>query len=90
MAEGRGWKFWEETKPKTKFWGKSMEIQASGTVHVLLFNEDTKMNEHFSYNKATTCVHNLFSPASRWVDLYGDVIIQGGEYSANLKFVKVK
>lgn len=23
-AEGRGWMFWEEIQPKTKFWGKSM------------------------------------------------------------------
>ena len=62
-----------------------MEIQALGLAHVVF----QKFNEHFSFNKATTCVHNLFSPASRWVDLYGDVTIQGGEYRANLNFIKV-
>ncbi|XP_035704226.1 oxysterol-binding protein-related protein 6 isoform X2 [Folsomia candida] len=84
-AEGRGWMFWEEIQPKTKFWGKSMEIQPIGENHIIL----PKWGEHYSYNKATTCVHNVFSPPSRWVDLYGEVVIASGSITCNLTFVKV-
>ncbi|CAG7785076.1 unnamed protein product [Allacma fusca] len=84
-AEGRAWQFWEETQLKTKFWGKSMEIQPIGEVHIVF----PKWGEHYSYNKATTCVHNLFSPPNRWVDLYGEVSILSGGLTCNLTFVKV-
>jgi hypothetical protein len=76
--------FWAEIQPKTKFWGKSMEIQSIGENHIVL----PKYGEHYSYNKATTCVHNVFSPPSRWVDLYGEVAIAGGSLTCNLTFVK--
>jgi len=63
-----------------------MEIQSLGEVHIVF----PKLGEHYSYNKATTCVHNLFSPQNRWVDLYGEVVINSGNggLTANLNFVK--
>ena len=62
-----------------------MEIQPIGEVHIVF----PKWSEHYSYNKATTCVHNLFSPPNRWVDLYGEVSIQSSGLTCNLTFVKV-
>lgn len=41
-----------------------------GTVNVRL----PKHNDHYRWNKVTTCVHNLFG-GQRWVDQYGDLII---------------
>lgn len=62
-----------------------MEIQPVGEVHVVF----PKFGEHYSYNKATTCVHNLFSPQNRWVDLYGEVAVKGNGMTVNLTFLKV-
>jgi hypothetical protein len=83
-AEGRGWMFWEETQLKSKFWGKSMEIHSLGEVHIVF----PKLGEHYSYHKPTTCIHNVHSPQSRWIEKYGDVAIRGGPLIAQLKFVK--
>jgi hypothetical protein len=63
-----------------------MEIQPIGENHIVF----PKYGEHYSYNKATTCVHNLFSPQSRWVDLYGEISIISGSLTCNLTFVKVR
>ncbi|XP_022249828.1 oxysterol-binding protein-related protein 3-like isoform X2 [Limulus polyphemus] len=84
-AESKHYTFWQDMRVKSKFWGKSMEIIPVGTVHVHL----TKRNNHYSWNKVTTCVHNLFS-GQRWVDQYGELIISDstGEASCKLTFVK--
>ncbi|KAJ2938878.1 hypothetical protein O0L34_g17688 [Tuta absoluta] len=85
-AEGRRWVFWQEARIKTKFWGKSMEFQPAGRVHVRL----NTTGEHYSWNKVTTCVHNLFG-GQRWVDQYGDMHLtcHGATVSAKLQFIKV-
>jgi hypothetical protein len=61
-----------------------MEIQPSGENHIVF----PKFGEQYSYGKATTCVHNLFSPPNRWVDLYGEVCITSSNLTCNLTFVK--
>ncbi|GIZ01768.1 oxysterol-binding protein-related protein 6 [Caerostris extrusa] len=70
---------------KTKFWGKSMEILPLGTIHVHL----PKTNDHYQWNKVTTCVHNLFS-GQRWADQYGEMTIteENGDATCKLTFVK--
>ncbi|XP_047505789.1 oxysterol-binding protein-related protein 6-like isoform X7 [Pieris napi] len=79
------WVFWQEARIKTKFWGKSMEFQPAGRVHLILL----PTGDHYTWNKVTTCVHNLFG-GQRWVDQYGDMLItcQGSDISCKLNFVK--
>ncbi|XP_017779338.1 PREDICTED: oxysterol-binding protein-related protein 3-like [Nicrophorus vespilloides] len=82
-AESRNFTFWQEARIKTKFWGKSMEFQPVGKVHVLL----PRTGDLYSWNKVTTCVHNLFS-GQRWVDQYGELHISNGRISCKLTFAK--
>lgn len=82
-ADSRNFTFWQEARIKTKFWGKSMEFQPTGAVHVLL----PRTGDLYTYNKVTTCVHNLFSN-QRWVDQYGELRISNGRISCRLTFSK--
>ncbi|XP_013165676.1 PREDICTED: uncharacterized protein LOC106116396 isoform X2 [Papilio xuthus] len=84
-AESARWSFWQEARIRTKFWGKSMEFQPAGRVHVRLHTT----GDHFTWNKVTTCVHNLFG-GQRWVDQYGDMHIActGTDITCKLNFVK--
>ncbi|XP_053617812.1 uncharacterized protein LOC128679540 isoform X2 [Plodia interpunctella] len=84
-AESTRWRFWQEARIKTKFWGKSMEFQPAGRVHVKLLTT----GDHYSWNKVTTCVHNLFG-GQRWVDQYGDMHItcHGTDITCKLNFIK--
>ncbi|KAH9632663.1 hypothetical protein HF086_008490 [Spodoptera exigua] len=84
-AESTRWCFWQEARIKTKFWGKSMEFQPTGRVHVKLLTT----GDHYSWNKVTTCVHNLFG-GQRWVDQYGDMHIacHGTDITCKLNFIK--
>lgn len=60
-----------------------MEFQPMGQVHVLL----PRTGDLYSWNKVTTCVHNLFS-SQRWVDQYGELHITNGRISCKLTFAK--
>ncbi|KAF2892491.1 hypothetical protein ILUMI_13710 [Ignelater luminosus] len=82
-AESRNFIFWQEARVKTKFWGKSMEFQPLGKVHLLL----PRTGDTYSWNKVTTCVHNLFS-GQRWVDQYGELHITNEHISCKLTFAK--
>lgn len=84
-ASSRRWSFWQEARIKTKFWGKSMEFQPTGRVHVRLLPG----GDHYSWNKVTTCVHNLFG-GQRWVDQYGDmhIVCHGTDITCKLNFIK--
>eukprot|EP00095_Tigriopus_kingsejongensis_P009221 maker-scaffold1882_size25737-snap-gene-0.9 protein:Tk09221 transcript:maker-scaffold1882_size25737-snap-gene-0.9-mRNA-1 annotation:"oxysterol-binding protein 6" len=64
------WVWSQDLRVKTKFWGKSMEFQPLGNVFLQL--RMGQEIESYEWNKITTCVHNLFGGADRWVDLYGE------------------
>jgi len=93
-ATSEKWSWWQDFRVKTKFWGKSMEFQPEGVINLMLVLPDgTK--EYYTWNKITTCIHNLFSSgADRWADLYGECQIQckcsSGEntLSCKLEFLK--
>ena len=56
-----------------------MEFQPEGVVRLELFlgeEGEEKKVEVFEWNKITTCIHNLFGGAERWVDLYGQCAIR--------------
>ncbi|XP_050388656.1 oxysterol-binding protein-related protein 6 isoform X1 [Patella vulgata] len=82
-ADSRNFTMWQDMRVKTKFWGKSMEIQPLGTVNVTL----PKYNDHYRWNKVTTCVHNLLG-GQRWVDQYGEMKITNGNIVCKLTFTK--
>ncbi|XP_048484012.1 oxysterol-binding protein-related protein 3 [Plutella xylostella] len=84
-AESPRWCLWQDARIKTKFWGKSMEFQPAGQVHLRLLGT----GDHYSWNKVTTCVHNLFG-GQRWVDQYGDMHItcHNSDITCKLNFVK--
>ncbi|CAN8000553.1 unnamed protein product, partial [Ixodes pacificus] len=84
-AESKNYKFWQDVRIKSKFWGKSMEILPVGSVHLELFSS----NSHYEWNKVTTCVHNIFS-GQRWVDQYGEMTIRDLTYEVTCKLTFVK
>jgi oxysterol-binding protein-related protein 3/6/7 len=69
-CESNNFVFWQDMQVKTKFWGKSMEVEPIGVINVML----TRHEERYSWNKATSCVHNILG-GQRWVEHYGEVII---------------
>ncbi|KAI8823653.1 Oxysterol-binding protein [Fimicolochytrium jonesii] len=69
-AESPNYQFFQDSQVKSKFWGKSMELIPLGTVHVAF----PALNEHYTWNKVTTCMRNIFS-ANRYLEHYGTLKI---------------
>ncbi|XP_060579182.1 LOW QUALITY PROTEIN: oxysterol-binding protein-related protein 6-like [Ruditapes philippinarum] len=82
-CDSKHFKLWQDVQIKTKFWGKSMEIQPLGVVNVLL----PKFKDHYRWNKVTTCVHNILG-GQRWVDQFGEMTITNGNIVCKLTFTK--
>ncbi|KAK2893248.1 oxysterol-binding protein-related protein 7-like isoform X1 [Channa argus] len=70
-AESENFTFWQDQRWKNKFWGKSVEIISSGPVNVAL----PRYGDHYEWNKAVTCIHNVLSQ-QRWLEHYGEVVIR--------------
>ncbi|XP_005465925.1 oxysterol-binding protein-related protein 6 isoform X3 [Oreochromis niloticus] len=70
-AESENFTFWQDQRWKYKFWGKSVEIISSGLVNVTL----PRYGDHYEWNKAVTCIHNVLSQ-QRSLEHYGEVIIR--------------
>uniref|UniRef100_A0A4W5L1A2 Oxysterol-binding protein n=1 Tax=Hucho hucho TaxID=62062 RepID=A0A4W5L1A2_9TELE len=87
-AESENFTFWQDQQWKNKFWGKSLEIISSGPVNVKL----PKYGDHYEWNKAVTCVHNVLSQ-QRWLEHYGEVTIRNTKSdicTCKISFVKVR
>ncbi|KAI9008250.1 Oxysterol-binding protein-domain-containing protein [Gaertneriomyces semiglobifer] len=69
-AESANYVFYQDSQVKTKFWGKSMELMSTGTVHLVF----PQLNEHYTWTKVTTCMRNVFS-SSRYLEHYGTMKI---------------
>ncbi|KAM6913576.1 oxysterol-binding protein-related protein 7-like [Lycodopsis pacificus] len=85
-AESHNFTFWQDQRWKNKFWGKSMEMLSSGLVNVAL----PKYGDHYEWNKAVTCIHNVLSQ-ERWLEHYGEVVIKNTKSDActcKITFVK--
>ncbi|XP_061557070.1 oxysterol-binding protein-related protein 7-like isoform X2 [Phycodurus eques] len=85
-AESTNFTFWQDQRWKNKFWGKSVEILSSGPVHVTL----PRYGDHYEWNKAVTCIHNVLSQ-QRWLEHYGEVVIRNKENdvcTCKITFVK--
>nr|XP_020464008.1 oxysterol-binding protein-related protein 7-like isoform X2 [Monopterus albus] len=70
-AESENFTFWQDQRWKNKFWGKSVEIISSGLVNITLPN----YGDHYEWNKAVTCIHNVLSQ-QRFLEHYGEVVIR--------------
>ena len=84
-ATGIGWSWSQTLRIRSKFWGKSMEFQPEGSVHLTLHDH----GEEYTWNKVTSCIYNLLGQ-DRWVDLYGESVItckQSG-LTARILFLK--
>ncbi|KAJ0960226.1 hypothetical protein J5N97_001938 [Dioscorea zingiberensis] len=53
-SEGKGWKFWGDSNLRSKFWGRSIQLDPVGTL-TLAFDD----GEIFQWNKVTTTIYNL-------------------------------
>ncbi|VYS54055.1 unnamed protein product [Arabidopsis thaliana] len=82
-CDGTGWKFWGDSNLKSKFWGRSIQLDPIGLL-TLQFDD----GEIVQWSKVTTSIYNLIL-GKLYCDHYGTMLIEGnGEYSCKLKFKK--
>ncbi|XP_012078163.1 oxysterol-binding protein-related protein 1C isoform X2 [Jatropha curcas] len=80
-CEGIGWKFWGDSNLKSKFWGRSIQLDPVGVL-TLEFDD----GEVFQWSKVTTSIYNLIL-GKLYCDHYGTMRIDGNrDYSCKLKF----
>ncbi|PIA27181.1 hypothetical protein AQUCO_08200003v1 [Aquilegia coerulea] len=80
-CEGRGWKFWGDTNLKSKFWGRSIQLDPVGIL-TLEFDDGVV----YQWSKVTTSIYNLIL-GKLYCDHYGTMRLQANsEYSCKLKF----
>lgn len=80
-CEGSGWKFWGDSNLKSKFWGRSIQLDPVGNL-TLEFDD----GDIFQWSKVTTSIYNLIL-GKLYCDHYGTMRIQGNcGYSCKLKF----
>ncbi|XP_017612058.1 oxysterol-binding protein-related protein 2A-like isoform X1 [Gossypium arboreum] len=80
-CEGKGWKFWGDSNLRTKFWGRSIQLDPVGVL-TLEFDD----GEIFQWSKVTTSIYNLIL-GKVYCDHHGLMHIHGNRnYSCKLKF----
>ncbi|XP_010258993.1 PREDICTED: oxysterol-binding protein-related protein 2A isoform X1 [Nelumbo nucifera] len=80
-CEGKGWKIWGDSNLRTKFWGRSIQLDPVGVL-TLEFDD----GEIFQWSKVTTSIYNLIL-GKVYCDHHGTMHIQGNrQYSCKLKF----
>ncbi|XVF39411.1 hypothetical protein PTKIN_Ptkin01aG0032500 [Pterospermum kingtungense] len=80
-CQGTGWKFWGDSNLKSKFWGRSIQLDPVGVL-TLEFED----GEVLQWTKVTTSIYNLIL-GKLYCDHYGTMRIEGDrEYSCKLKF----
>ncbi|KAH9691002.1 Oxysterol-binding protein-related protein 1C [Citrus sinensis] len=80
-CQGTGWKFWGDSNLKSKFWGRSIQLDPVGVL-TLEFDD----GEVFQWSKVTSSIYNLIL-GKLYCDHYGTMRIEGNrEYSCKLKF----
>jgi len=78
-----GWKYYGTVNPKTKFWGKSIEVYPKGTLTLEL----NKFNEVYTWQTVTCCVHNIIV-GKLWFEYYGtmEIVCHQTGYKAVINF----
>ncbi|XP_058107990.1 oxysterol-binding protein-related protein 1B-like [Magnolia sinica] len=76
--EGRGWKFWGDSNLKSKFWGRSIQLDPVGFL-TLEFDD----GEVFQWSKVTTFVFYQSSITKTWIVPFQEIIdMDDGIYEA--------
>lgn len=80
-CEGHGWNLWGDSNLKSKFWGRSIQLDPVGLL-TLEFDD----GEVFQYRKVTTSIYNLIL-GKLYCEHYGTMHIRGNrDYSCKIKF----
>ncbi|KAK5782788.1 hypothetical protein PVK06_037293 [Gossypium arboreum] len=80
-CEGKGWKFWGDSNLRSKFSGRSIQLDPDGVL-TLEFDD----GETFQWSKVTTNIYNLIL-GQVYCDHHGLMQIRGNsQYSCKLKF----
>ncbi|XVE57690.1 hypothetical protein DITRI_Ditri04bG0109900 [Diplodiscus trichospermus] len=80
-CEGKGWKFWGDSNLRTKFWGRSIQLDPVGVLTV-----EFDDGEIFQWSKVTTTIYNLIL-GKVYCDHHGLMHIRGNrQHSCKLKF----
>ncbi|GAB2224210.1 hypothetical protein Droror1_Dr00004962 [Drosera rotundifolia] len=80
-CEGAGWKLWGDSNLKSKFWGRSIQLDPVGVL-TLEFDD----GEVFQWSKVRTSIYNLIL-GKLYCEHYGMMRIQGNQdLCCNLKF----
>ncbi|KAF8075411.1 hypothetical protein N665_1095s0002 [Sinapis alba] len=80
-CESKGWKFWGDTNLRSKFWGRSIQLEPVGVL-TLEFDD----GETFQWSKVTTTIYNILL-GKLYCDHHGTMQIRGNrQYSCTLKF----
>ncbi|KAL9537681.1 hypothetical protein MBANPS3_011556 [Mucor bainieri] len=78
-AESRTYQYWQCTKIKSKFWGKSMEFMTEGTFHVSLND-----SEHYTFTKPSSWMRNMIA-GEKYLEHVGELKVVNqttGEYGS--------
>lgn len=78
-AEAKGFKYWQSTCIKSKFWGKSMEFMSEGTFHVTL----TGHEDHYTFFKPSSWMKNMIA-GEKYLEHSGECKVTNhttGEYA---------
>lgn len=80
-CEGKEWVFWGDCDLKSKFWGRSIQLDPTGPL-TLQFAD----GQRFQWSKVTTAIYNLII-GKLYCDHYGTMRIQGnGDLFCKIKF----
>ncbi|KAI9471201.1 Oxysterol-binding protein 3 [Coemansia sp. RSA 989] len=69
-ADAPGFRMWQDSSGKSKFWGKSIELSQTSNVHIELPTH----SDHFTYCKPSALIRGLISGV-RTVDFTGEMTI---------------
>eukprot|EP00249_Psilotum_nudum_P023858 c29009_g1_i2 orf=796-3285(-) len=80
-CEGRNWLFWGDSTLKSRFWGRSIQLDPVGVLTLRFADGQT-----FQWSKVSTSIYNLIL-GQLYCDHYGIMHIQGNkDLSCKLKF----
>ncbi|CAD5221266.1 unnamed protein product [Bursaphelenchus xylophilus] len=70
-AEGREWVMFQDFNMTSRFRGKYLSVTPTGFTHIKFKNS----NNHYTYRKITTTVHNIIV-GKLWIDNHGEMVIE--------------
>ncbi|KAL0089461.1 Oxysterol-binding protein-domain-containing protein [Phycomyces blakesleeanus] len=70
-ADSKNYKYWQASKVKSKFWGKSMEFMTEGTFHVTFTGHD----DHYTYFKPSSWMRNMIA-GEKYLEHVGEMKVQ--------------